>query len=177
MPTNTWRRLANCSEEDAALFRAAAGEVTQLPQQNRVLHPRSAPHAIVRGTKLNHPVADILSDRPDNTAPDYLGNGLSHATLRKLKRGSYPAQAYLDLHGYGIDEARSLLQQFLFETQQQSLRCVVVIHGKGINSPGGESVLRALTRNWLRQHPEVLAFCPDQSGESGAVKVLLKIRP
>ena len=59
---------------------------------------------------------------------------------------------------------------------QRNLRCVLVIHGKGLNSPGGEAVMRKLARHWLAQHPRVLAYCdaPPRYGGSGAVLVLLK---
>jgi DNA-nicking Smr family endonuclease len=96
--------------------------------------------------------------------------------LRKLRRGGWPVQDYLDLHGNDSDAARKLLQEFLHTASQHELRCVLVIHGKGLNSRGGEAVLRKLTRHWLTQHPLVLGYCdaPPKEGGSGAVLVLLK---
>ena len=66
----------------------------------------------------------------------------------------------------------------MHEATQRELRCVLVIHGKGLNSRGGEAVLRKLTRHWLTQHPLVLGYCdaPAKDGGSGAVLVLLKDR-
>ena len=98
-------------------------------------------------------------------------------TLRKLRRGSWPVQDSLDLHGNNSDAARKLLQDFLHEAMQRELRCVLVIHGKGINSQGGEAVLRRLTRHRLRQHRNVLAYCNalPKDGGSGAALVLLRI--
>jgi DNA-nicking Smr family endonuclease len=54
---------------------------------------------------------------------------------------------------------------------------VLVIHGKGMNSPSGEAVLRKLTRHWLAQRPDVLAYCDalPRDGGSGAALVLLKV--
>jgi len=100
-------------------------------------------------------------------------------TLRKLRRGSWPIQDRLDLHGNNTDAARSLLQEFLHASIQHGSRCVLVIHGKGMNSKGGEAVLRKLARHWLTQHPQVLAFCNAMPGEggSGAALVLLKSGP
>ncbi len=97
-------------------------------------------------------------------------------TLRKLRRGAWPVQDSLDLHGNNSETARKLLQQFLQQAIDRNLRCVLVIHGKGLNSQGGEAVLRKLTRHWLTQHPQVLGFCDAQprNGGSGAVLVLLK---
>ena len=99
-------------------------------------------------------------------------------TLRKLRRGVWPAQDSLDLHGNNSDAARKLLQEFLHEAMQRGMRCVLVIHGKGMNSRGGEGVLRKLTRHWLTQLPQVLGYCdaaPKQGG-SGAVLVLVKVK-
>jgi DNA-nicking Smr family endonuclease len=163
--------------DDTALFRAAVGEVQPLSEQNRIT-PRTAPRK-----PLLHPPAtpvaipDTLSDFSTENAPDeYLSNGLSRMTLRKMRRGIWPIQDSLDLHGNNSDAARKLLQEFLHEAIQRNLRCVLVIHGKGLNSKDGEAVLRKLTRHWLTQHQMVLGYCdaPGKNGGSGAALVLLK---
>lgn len=163
------------AEEDAILFRTAIGAVTPLSEHNRVLPARPAPQTSVRASTLPHTLADTLSDLSFEHAPDeFLRNGVSRLTLRKLRRSA--VQDTLDLHGNTTDAARALLQQFLFAAVQGRLRCVLVIHGKGINSQNGEAVLRTHTRRWLVQHPQVLAFCaaPPEKGGSGAVLILLK---
>ncbi len=167
----------NTDPEDAALFRAAVGDVKPLPQQNRI-DPQLAPRKPFRhSAAAPHIIPDTLSDfAPEYTPDEYLGNGLSRMTLRKLRRGFWPVQDRLDLHGLASDAARRLLQEFLHEAMQHEARCVLVIHGKGMNSRGGEAVLRKLARHWLAQHPRVLAWCdaPPQEGGSGAALVLLK---
>ena len=165
-------------DTDAALFRAAIGKVTPLSENNRITPPAPTVQARVRDTRTQAVIADTLSDHtPDSSPQEFLRNGLSRMTLRKLKRGMLPIQDSLDLHGNHIDAARKLLQEFLHEATQHQLRCVLVIHGKGMNSRDGEAVLRTLTRSWLTQHPHVLAFCPApaQAGGNGAVLILLKI--
>jgi DNA-nicking Smr family endonuclease len=163
--------------DDAALFRAAVGAVKPLADQNRLV-PQSAPRKPVpRASVPLHAVPDTLSDSaPENTPEEYLSNGLSRMTLRKLRRGTWPIEDSLDLHGNQTDAARILLQEFMHEAAQRNLRCVLVIHGKGLNSQGGEAVLRRLARHWLTQLPHVLGFCdaPPKYGGSGAVLVLLK---
>lgn len=171
------KTAAGITPEDAALFRAAVGEVNPLPEQNRI-PPQTAPRKPFRPVaERPEPVPDTLSDSaPEQTADDYLGNGLSRMTLRKLRRGFWPVQDRLDLHGLNSDAARKLLQEFVHDATQRGARCVLVIHGKGMNSRGGEAVLRRLARHWLAQHPRVLAWCnaPPGEGGSGAVLVLLK---
>jgi DNA-nicking Smr family endonuclease len=164
--------------EDAALFRAAAGKVQPVPAQNRVEPQRPLRKPARRAPAPPPTVPDTLSDSGAEHAPDeFLRDGLSRMTLRKLRR--QPVQDCLDLHGSTAEAARRLLQVFLHEAGQRGLRCLLVIHGKGMNSPGGTAVLRKLARHWLAQHPGVLAFCdaPPGEGGSGAVRVLLKASP
>ena len=163
--------------DDAALFRAAVGDVKPLPQQNRIVtqHPPRRP--LLRNSTTPEVIPDTLSDFSGGELPDeYLGNGLSRMMLRKLRRGHWPIQDKLDLHGLDSDAARRLLQEFLHEAMQQELRCVLVIHGKGINSRDGEAVLKQRTRHWLIQHPQVLAWCDatPRDGGNGAVLALLR---
>ena len=163
--------------DDAALFRAAVGPVNSLPEQSRITVRPVPRKPLLRHSAPPATIPDTLSDFAAEDAPDeYLGNGLSRMALRKLRRGGWPIEDNLDLHGNNTDAARKLLQKFLHEAVQRQMRCVLVIHGKGLNSKSGEAVLRKLTRHWLAQHQQVLGFCdaPTQNGGSGAVLVLLK---
>ncbi len=162
-------------EDDAALFRSAIGAVTPLAEQNRISPAKPVVQTRTRMPVLKNQLPDTLSDSASADAPEeFLRNGLSYKSLRKLRRQA--VQDILDLHGNPVDAARMLLQQFLFEAAQHQLCCVLIIHGKGKNSQGGDAVLRKHTRHWLTQHPQVLAFCmaPPNLGGSGAVLVLLK---
>lgn len=168
------------TSDDAALFRAAVGEVTPLADHDRIAPRPTQRKPLLRRHTAPLTIPDTLSDFSAEQAPDeYLRNGLSRMALRKLRRGTWPVQDSLDLHGNNSDAARKLLQEFLHLAVQQEMRCVLVIHGKGLNSQGGAAVLRKLTRHWLTQHPLVLGYCdaPPTQGGSGAVLVLLKINP
>ena len=103
-------------------------------------------------------------------------DGIGADTLRKLRRGHWVIQAQLDLHGLRRDEAREALAEFLRQAIRRGLRCVRVIHGKGLGSVNKEPVLKGRVRNWLAQKQEVLAFCQARAadGGSGALVVLLK---
>ena len=163
--------------DDAALFRAAVGDVKPLPDQNRIVPQRPPRRPLLHDTAMPEAVPDTLSDFLSGELPnEYLGNGLSRMMLRKLRRGHWTIQDSLDLHGLDSDAARRLLQEFLHAAKQSGLRCVLVIHGKGMNSPDGEAVLKRRTRHWLMQHPQVLAWCDAQprDGGGGAVLALLK---
>ena len=168
---------AEPSDSDTALFRQAVAEVIALPPTNR----RSPPLVSPLFPRMNEPsptrVADRLSDAgaSEEAPAEFTRHGLNKMTLRKLRRGVWPPQDALDLHGLNTDQARGLLQTFLHEAGANGLRCVNIIHGKGWRSEGREGLLKMLTRHWLTQHPAVLAFCeaPLSAGGGGAVWVLL----
>ncbi len=165
---------------DAELFRQVLDGVVPLPPGDRIL-PVAAPLQTIRRNVAAVPsvVTDNLSDPgAGEVAPtEFMRNGLSRMTMRKLRRGVWPVQDSLDLHGLGSDEARKLLLEFLHQAVQRGLRCVCVIHGKGWHT-GGVGILKARSRHWLTQCAEVLAYCeaaPNHGG-GGAVLVLLKLQ-
>ena len=82
----------------------------------------------------------------------------------------------IDLHGLTRDEARAALAAFLHDALAQGKRCIRVIHGKGHGSPGKVSILKQLSRGWLAQREEILAFCQagPHDGGGGALLVLLR---
>lgn len=92
---------------------------------------------------------------------------------RKLRRGFWPVQDHLDLHGLRSDEAHALVDDFLLECTQRGLRCVRIIHGKGRRSPGGLSVLKMKMSHWLQSHEQVMAFCEAMPKDGGAGAVLV----
>ncbi len=117
-------------------------------------------------------LSDFASFPEEETA--FCRPGLSQS-LKKLKRGHFPIEAQLDLHGMTSVEARGRLVTFLDFARAEGMRAVRIVHGKGHGS-NGEPVLKSKTRNWLVQIPQVLAFSEAKPGEggSGALIVLLK---
>jgi DNA-nicking Smr family endonuclease len=100
-------------------------------------------------------------------------------TLRRLRRGHWVIQDELDLHGHTTAEARTAVAAFLQACLRDAVRCIRIIHGKGLRSKNREPILKTKVANWLRQREEVLAFCQARptDGGSGAVIVLLKSGP
>ncbi len=165
-------------EQEIDLFRQSLEGVTPLKPSGRITPAPASRNIPLRSRPPRSTVADTLSDHgaSDEAVSEYLGNGLSRMTLRKLRRGAWPPLDSLDLHGLNSDAARRMLVDFLRHATQNGLRCVIVIHGKGWRSEGREGILKVHTRHWLTQHPQVLAFCeaPQNAGGRGAVLVLLK---
>jgi DNA-nicking Smr family endonuclease len=80
------------------------------------------------------------------------------------------------LHGLRSDQAREALSAFLRKAVMNDWRCVRVIHGKGLGSPGKTPVLKLKAQRWLVQKKEVLAFVQARGcdGGAGALMVLLQ---
>jgi len=121
-------------------------------------------------------VAPKWADIAHDGELSYVRQGIQQRVMRRLRRGQYAIQAELDLHGDTVPQARTHLSQFLLQAHQSDWRCVRVIHGKGYGSYKQTPVIKQHVNGWLRQHKEVLAFCPAQpaDGGGGAVYVLLK---
>lgn len=171
---------------DLAAFRAAVADVAPLVV-TRVHHEPPPPPAIPRQSRLDarhvmdealhgDDIVDLQLEGGDEAA--FLREGLPQTLLRDLRRGRWSRQAKLDLHGLTRDAARPTVAKFLADCRRRELRCVRIIHGKGLSSPGREPVLKRLLLGWLVQRREVLAFCQARAAEggAGAVIVLLAIR-
>jgi DNA-nicking Smr family endonuclease len=176
--------LPPLSEEESNLFRATVGDARPLPDTGKAHFPTHRPRPIPQQTLLDERqvLADSLSDHiPWELAEtgeelSYLRAGMAPLTLRKLRRGHWVIQAELDLHGMTRDIARACLADFLNQCRKRGLRCVRIIHGKGLGSRNREPVLKRKVASWLMQRDEVLAFCQARpaDGGSGAAIVLLK---
>jgi DNA-nicking Smr family endonuclease len=102
-------------------------------------------------------------------------NGIQKRTLQKLKRGRFTIGAELDLHNMTMETGHAALLGFIADALSRSLESVRIIHGKGLRSENGPR-LKLMTRQLLREHPQVLAYttCKPSDGGTGAVDVLLK---
>jgi DNA-nicking Smr family endonuclease len=130
--------------------------------------------AVMRESLSDEFDATTLLDVDDQLSFRRPGIGLD--VTKKLRTGGWTIQSEIDLHGLRREEARNRLGQFIREAMKMGWRCVRVIHGKGLGSPGKMPVLKSKTLAWLIQKNEVLAFVqakPDQGG-AGALLVLLK---
>jgi DNA-nicking Smr family endonuclease len=168
-------------EDDAALFRDAVRDATPLESSARVGSKTTSPPPVPVQSLLDghDALLESLSGAlsiENGEEPSYLRTGLARDVLRKLRRGHWVVQDVVDLHGLNRQEAKSLLAEFLSGCLKRGLRCVRVVHGKGLRSPGREPVLKGKAQQWLVQRDEVLAFCqaPQNQGGSGALLVLLK---
>ena len=172
-------------DEDLEAFREAVRDVKPIAPANRV-EPHRVPPAPrpVRRADDEHAVLDELARLAAREGGDfdweeelsYLRPGLPRDILRKLRRTHWEIQDHLDLHGLTGDEAVAEAASFLAGCKRRGLRCVRIVHGKGLRSHGREPVLKRRIRNLLARHADVLGFVEPRAihGGSGAVVVLLE---
>lgn len=103
--------------------------------------------------------------------------GIGLDVTHKLRGGYWSIQRQLDLHGLRSDEAREALGQFVRLCQRTGIRCVRVVHGKGLGSPGRTPILKAKVQRWLVQKKEVLAFVVARPADGGAGALVVLLQP
>jgi DNA-nicking Smr family endonuclease len=181
------RKREAAAMRDADLFRRSVGDVVRLPSDDKIFPAAPPPQPVARERLADEEAAlkASLSDEfsveallDADAALSYSRPGVGTDVVRKLRKGHWPIQDQLDLHGLRRDDARDLVADFLEESRERGMRCVRIIHGKGLGSANQEPVLKKMVLSWLAQKEEVIAFCQAKvaDGGSGAVVVLLKGR-
>jgi DNA-nicking Smr family endonuclease len=161
--------MKQINEEDRQLFRSTIDATAPVDKDgvNRITHAVKKPAFTAYSyiVEANLGGSEIVS---------YSKSGVSPKVIKKMKQGNLEAISVLDLHGQTVIEACESLSEFMHRHQFESF--IQIIHGKGYHSENGMSILKTQVVNFLKQHPQVLAFnsCPDKDGGSGAVFVLLK---
>ena len=103
--------------------------------------------------------------------------GMGVDVVRRLRAGTWSIQRQIDLHGLRREDAREALGQFIREAHKAGLRCVRVVHGKGLGSPGRMPVLKGRVHSWLIQKNEVMAFVQARPVDGGAGALVVLLRP
>ena len=173
---------------DKELFSHTVGLVKALPPKHRPGHrvelpPVQAPPIAVQHKRDEVAVMqEALSDGFDaetlldtDDALSYRRAGIGTDVTRKLRKGDWSIQGQVDLHGLRREDARQALVDFIKDATRMGWRCVRVVHGKGLGSPGKTPVLKGKVQSWLVQKQEVLAFVQARPahGGAGALVVLL----
>lgn len=161
------------SDEDLALFKQSIGTVktllqdTVLHQPQRKTQPKQKQAAEVNNTEFYfsddyHPV---LQQDPLR----YLREDGDAYELKKLRRGDYPPELFLDLHGLTQLQAKKEIAALIQACLDEHVFCASIMYGHGKN------ILKNQTPRWLAQHPNILAFCqaPKMYGGSAALLLLL----
>ena len=105
--------------------------------------------------------------------------GLDPRLVSQLRRGEFAMQDHFDMHGMIQSAAKEALKEFIIKSVRKGLRAVLIVHGRGLRSPNGHSVLKHASAGWLSHGAiggHVLAFATARAadGGAGATYVLLK---
>lgn len=169
-------------EDDARAFREAVRGARPLRHPPRASHrerppPRArfrrADQEAVLAESLTLSAAELEVESGDELS--FRRAGVQDGVMRKLRRGHYRTEAELDLHGLVVEEAREAVRAFLARAVARHLRCVRIVHGKGLGSGPRGPVLKKAVNLILRKTAPVLAFCSARQidGGTGAIYVLI----
>ncbi len=176
------------AKADEEFFARAVGIVKPLPPKHRpgerAALPliQAAPIAVQHQLDEEAVMREALSDEFDvetlldtDDALSFRRAGIGTDVTRKLRKGGWAIQGQVDLHGLRREDAREALVDFIKDAVRMGWRCVRVVHGKGLGSPGKTPVLKGKVQSWLIQKQEVLAFVQARPahGGAGALVVLL----
>ena len=170
-------------DEDAAAFLHAMGDARPLTGRGREVVPAAETVAPPPGSELSfRELMEGTLEFAVSHSDEYLEGhvvGLDPLIMGRLRAGSLSPEAHLDLHGLNSAQAFEALRDFMRGAWYRSLRVVLVVPGRGLNSPLGQPVLREKLQLWLTQEPfkrVVLAFCTARphDGGPGSVYVLLR---
>ena len=172
-------------EAESNLFVRAVGAVQRLPVHDQVKLDGTSPAPIAHQRQKDNEAVlrDCLSDEFDastlldtDDALSFRRPGIGRDVIHKLRKGDWSIQREIDLHGLRSDEARVALAEFIRLAHRQGVRCLRVVHGKGLGSPGKTPVLKSKVHSWLVQKNQVMAFVQAKPAEggAGALVVLLK---
>jgi len=174
------------AEAERNLFTRAVGKVAPIANQERVWSPPQRPstrplqqdlddEAVMHESMSDEFDISTLLDVDDQLS--FRRPGISTDVTHKLRKGEWSIQGQIDLHGLRSDEARNAMGQFIRDAKRMGWRCVRVVHGKGLGSPGKEPVLKSKVQRWLVQKNEVLAFVQAKPSDGGGGALLVLLGP
>ncbi|PJC85421.1 endonuclease SmrB [Vibrio sp. HA2012] len=101
----------------------------------------------------------------------YARSDVSKFEVKRLRRGVYVPDVFLDMHGMTQQEAKAELGAMIAYCVRENIHCACVMHGIG------KHILKKKVPLWLAQHPDVMAYhqAPLEFGGNGAVLVLMSI--
>ena len=174
------------AKAEKEFFATAVGIVKPLPPKHRPGHRASLPVVPTAPIAVQHQLdeqavmREALSDEFDvetlldtDDALSYRRAGIGTDVTRKLRKGGWSIQGQVDLHGLRREDAREALVDFIKDAARMGWRCVRVVHGKGLGSPGKTPVLKGKVQSWLIQKQEVLAFVQARPAHGGAGALVL----
>ncbi|AKJ41670.1 hypothetical protein QQ39_05895 [Pragia fontium] len=166
------------SDEEFALFRESV-RGTKPIQQDKAVHSTKPKNKKISPERLLQDQIDASFYFSDEFQPllseegpmRYVRPGASAYEVKKLRRGDYSPELFLDLHGLTQQQAKQELGALIAACRREHVHCACVMHGHG------KHILKKQTPLWLAQHPDVLAFhqASKEFGGDAAILVLIEL--
>ncbi len=127
----------------------------------------------------NLPIAKNTNLPPINILKFGDPSGINNSMQKKIVKGEYKIDAKLDLHGYSRNEAYNILMDFLNNSYQRKFRMLLIITGKGLNSPDPFSTIKESFFGWIQTWKMqdnflYVNYAHNKHGGDGAFYILLK---
>lgn len=188
MSTKKTKQDDKITEEELQFFRDEVSDVRPLVTEKRIETVKKQPsprpirnhHAYdleeLSGLEMMSDPVDLQDAAVENVL-FFARSGIQQKVQKKLRRGEFPVEDELDLHGYTVIEAKIAIQDFISECKRRKIRYVRIIHGKGYRSEQKIPILKTHVAYWLPQHKDVMAFSSalPNDGGTGALYVILKV--
>jgi len=168
----------NLTPEEVTLLKDALKGVKPL-QQDKVVHQPIKKSQVIVEKKIQQEQVDASFYFSDQYQPllnsegpvRYHRQDVSSFEVKKLRRGDYRPEFFLDLHGLTQEQAKQEIGALIAACRREHVKCACIMHGYGRN------ILRRQTPLWLAQHPDILAFhqAPKEFGGDAAILLLIEI--
>lgn len=166
------------SNEEILLFHQAIGKTKKL-NQDTVVHERKKNNfRLINKQKIKQESINNEFYFSDEFQPllytdpvRYLRSGANSNELKKLKRGFYEPELFLDLHGLTQLIAKQEIAALISTCLHEQISCACIMHGHGKN------ILKKQIPMWLAQHPDIIGFhqAPKAYGGNAALLILFDL--
>lgn len=177
------KKSSDLDPKDINLFRGEFGDIAPIKQDKippqAFSSKQKSPQAIknrqaaaqMKQAAASFHFSDGFEAHFDGPGPTkYVKPGTDSHEVKRLRRGDYPPDLILDLHGFKKEEAKLEIVALIEAAKKQHVHCVCIVHGLGSH------VLKKSIPSWLVQHPSVDGFhqAPLEWGGQGALLVLIE---
>jgi DNA-nicking Smr family endonuclease len=169
--------------KDVVPLRDTRKKIMRSPVRKQESPDQQQPHA----EKVREYLSDLVNNPPAwdiSFSDEYMEGavpGVGPKIMKRLKRGEISVQDYIDLHGLKKKEAETVVNDFVIKSYHKGLRCLLIVHGRGLGSVDNQPAIKKELPLWFRRgmlKRIVLAFVTARpcDGGAGALYVLLKKR-
>lgn len=175
----TMKKKYHLTPDELQLFKESIAGAKKLRQDTIVHHTppklgkKIAPERLLQEqVDASYYFSDEFQPLLDTDGPTrYVRPGVDNFEVKKLRRGDYSPEMFLDLHGLTQKQAKQELGALIAACKREHVHCACVMHGHG------KHVLKQQTPLWMAQHPDVLAFhqAPKEWGGTAALLLLIEL--